>query len=132
MNIPRGGHWSGGARKRATRQNCKCNKAISVAALAFLLSAILSSTGCIGVTGASKTQSTSGTAAISVAPASIKFGSVALGSTASQSVTVSNNGSSNLTVTQASTTAAGITITGVSLPLAITAGKQSTFNVVFS
>jgi HYDIN/CFA65/VesB family protein/ASPM-SPD-2-Hydin domain-containing protein len=127
-----GGHWSGGARKRAIRPDCNRNKAISLPALAFLLSAILSSTGCIGVTGASKAQSTSGTAAISVAPAAIKFGSVAIGSTASQSVTVSNTGSSNLTVTQASTTAGGITITGVSLPLSIDAGKQSTFNVVFT
>jgi hypothetical protein len=35
-------------------------------------------------------------------------------------------------VTQASTTAVGVTITGISLPLTIGAGKQSTFNVFFS
>jgi hypothetical protein len=33
---------------------------------------------------------------------------------------------------QASATAAGVTITGVSLPLMIDAGKQATFNVIFS
>jgi len=128
--------WFGGAGKRATHANSTGKKAIPVAALALLLSAILSSSGCIGLTGASKPassqQSTPGAATISVAPSSISFGSVALGDTASQSVTISNGGGSNLTVTQASTTAAGVTITGISFPLTIAAGKQSAFNVVFS
>jgi len=98
--------------------------------------AILPSSGCIGLTGAPKSASsqpsTPGAATISVAPASISFGSVAVGSTSSQSVTISNGGGSNLTITQASVTATGVTITGMSLPLVIGAGKQSTFNVVFT
>jgi hypothetical protein len=57
---------------------------------------------------------------------------VPLGGTASQSVTITNTGASSLTITKASATAAGITITGVTLPLVIEAGKQSTFNVVYS
>ena len=111
-------------------------KAIPFAALALLLFTILCSSGCTGITGAAKPgsgqQGTPGAAAISVQPSSIKFGSVSIGGTASQSVTISNGGGSNLTVTQASTTAAGITMTGISLPLTIEAGKQSTFNVIFS
>ncbi|HEV7967683.1 MAG TPA: choice-of-anchor D domain-containing protein [Candidatus Acidoferrales bacterium] len=111
---------------------------ISVAALALLAIAILSISGCSGIASApansssSSQQTTPGAATISVAPASISFGSVALGGTASQSVTITNGGGSNLTVTQVSTTASGVTITGISLPLAVGAGKQSTFNVVFS
>jgi hypothetical protein len=132
----RANDWFGGAGKRATHANSTGRKAASVAALALLLSAILSSSGCIGLTGASKPassqQTTPAAATISLAPASVKFGSVALGSTASQSVTISNGGGSNLTVTQATTTAAGVTIAGISLPLTIGAGKQSTFDVVFS
>jgi hypothetical protein len=69
---------------------------------------------------------------ITLEPASVSFGSVALGSSASQSVTITNGGGSNLKVTQASTTAAGVTITGITLPLTIEAGKQSTFNVIFA
>jgi hypothetical protein len=111
-------------------------KSIPAAAVVLLLFAILPSSGCIGLTGAHKPassrQNTPGAATISVAPSSIKFGSVGIGGTASQSVTISNGGGSNLTVTQASTTAAGVTITGISLPLTIGAGKQSTFDVVFS
>jgi Abnormal spindle-like microcephaly-assoc'd, ASPM-SPD-2-Hydin len=128
--------WSGGARKCATFTNSVAKKTIPFAALALLLFAVLSSSGCIGLTSATKPgsgqQSTPGAATISVEPASIKFGSVGLGGTASQSVTISNGGGSNLVVTQASTTAAGVTITGISLPMTIGAGKQSTFNVVFS
>jgi hypothetical protein len=127
--------WFGGAEKCATLTNSADKKAISFAALVLLL-AILSSSGCVGLTGAAKPASsqpsTPGAAAISVAPASVNFGHVAVGSTASQSVTISNGGGSNLMVTQASTTAAGVNITGISLPLMIGAGKQSTFDVVFS
>ncbi len=128
--------WSDRARKCATMLSSVGRKSIPAAAVVLLLFAILSSSGCIGLTGAHKPasnqQNTSGAATISVAPSSIKFGSVGIGGTASQSVTISNGGGSNLTVTQANTTAAGVTITGISLPLTIGAGKQSTFNVVFS
>ena len=101
-----------------------------------MLVLLLSTSGCVGVTGAPKSSSnqpaTSGAVTIYVAPASINFGSVPLGTTASQSVTISNSGTSALTITKASATAAGITITGVTLPLVIQGGKQSTFNVIYS
>jgi hypothetical protein len=128
--------WFGWAGKHAALTNSGGKKAIPFAALALLLFAILSSSGCIGLTGAtepkSSQQNTPGAATISVAPASVSFGSVAVGGAASQSVTISNGGGSNVTVMQASSTAAGVTITGISLPLTIGPGKQSTFNVVFS
>src|SRR5258708_1666693 len=127
--FDRAGNWS-------TDASSAIKRATHVAALGLLLFAILSSSGCIGLTGAPKVasgqQSTPGAATITVEPASVSFGSVALGSTASQSVTITNSGGSNLKVTQASTTAAGVTITGISLPLTIEAGKQSTFDVIFA
>jgi hypothetical protein len=125
-----------GARKCATQTSPAGKNAISLVSLVLLLFASLSASGCIGLTSASKTapaqQTTPGAATISVAPGSISFGSVPVGSTASQSVTISNGGGANLTVTQASATAAGVTITGMSFPLVIGAGKQATFDVVFS
>jgi hypothetical protein len=127
---------SGGAEKCAALASSLGRKAIPFAALALLLTAILSSSGCIGLTGAAKPatsqQNAPGAAAITVAPASVNFGHVAVGSTASQSVTISNGGGSNLTVTQANTTAAGVNVNGISLPLVIGAGKQATIDVVFS
>jgi hypothetical protein len=128
--------WFVGAEKCAPQTNSMGKKAVPVAALALLFSALLTNTGCIGLTSASKPASsqptTPGAATFSIAPASVSFGSVALGDTASQSVTISNKGGSNLTVTQESTAAAGVTITGMSLPLTIAAGKQAAFNVIFS
>jgi hypothetical protein len=110
-------------------------KLVSSAALFLLLLAILSSSGCTGITGAPNSASqnpTPGSSTLSVAPDAIKFGSVGLGGTLSQSVTVTNHGTSNVTITKASATAAGVTVTGMSLPLTIAVGKQVTFNVVFS
>ena len=111
------------------------NKAISAAAIALLFVLLVGTSGCVGVTGAPKSSSsqpiTAGAASISVAPASINFGSVPLGTIASQSVTISNRGDANVTITKASA-ATGVTITGVTFPLVIDGGKQSTFNVVYS
>ena len=135
--------------KNTTHNNCfnraessanfagsKNRTAMSAAALVVLLGAVFSTSGCVGTVGAlkgaSSQQSTPGAAAISVAPAAIKFGSVALGSTASQSVTVTNGGGSSVTITKASAAGAGVTITGGSFPMMIEAGKQFTFNVVFA
>ncbi len=128
--------WFRGAQKCATPTNPANKNTISCGFLVFLLSVTLYSTGCIGLTSASKSPSTqqaaAGAAAISVNPASIGFGSVPVGNTSSQSVTISNGGGSNLTITQANTTVAGVTLTGTSLPLVIGAGKQATFDVIFS
>ena len=88
---------------------------------------MLFTTGCTGLTGAPK-----GSSNLSVTPASIRFGSVAMGETSSQSVTISNRGASSVQVIKASSTTAGFAISGISLPLTIGAGKQSTFNVIFS
>ena len=110
-------------------------KSISFSALALLLFLVVTVSGCIGLTGASKSGAspeTSGAAALSVEPSSLKFGNVPVGSSASQSVTIANGGASDVTVTQASTPAAGVNITGITLPLVVAAGKQSTFNVAFS
>jgi hypothetical protein len=125
-----------GAKRRATQRIHFVGKTFAAAVTALLLVLLLTTTGCTGVTGAPKSSSSqpsnSTGATMSVAPASINFGSVPLGGTASQSVTITNSGASSLTITKAGTTAAGVTITGVALPLVIEGGKQSTFNVVYS
>jgi hypothetical protein len=124
------------AQNRANFTGSADQNGTSLAALILLFCAIFCVSGCVGVTGAPKTvssqQTTSGAAAISVAPSAITFGSVALGSTASQSVTVSNTGTSSITITQASTTAAGVTVSGVSFPMTIAPGNRATLDVVFT
>jgi hypothetical protein len=136
MKSSRVNEGFGGVGSYAAHARSTAKKAIPVAGLVLLLLEILSISGCTGLASAPKSsssqQNTPGAATISVVPASVSFGSVALGGTVSQSVTIANGGGSNLTVTQASTTAAGVTITGISLPLTVGAGKQATFDVVFS
>jgi Abnormal spindle-like microcephaly-assoc'd, ASPM-SPD-2-Hydin len=124
-----------GAEKNAARTTPTSASGLSIS-LVLLFFATLYSSGCIGLTSASKSpsgqQSAPAAGAISVAPTSLNFGSVPVGGTASQSVTITNKGGSKLTVMKVSTTAAGVTISGTSNPLTIAAGKQATFNVVFS
>jgi hypothetical protein len=120
--------------KYAAFERAVGKKAFSLAAVVLLLSATIYISGCTGAASVPKSAvtPTPTPATITVAPSSISFGSLAVGGTSSQSVTISNGGGSNLSVTQVSTTAAGVTITGITLPLTIAAGSQSTFNVVFS
>ena len=139
MKHSRINKWLDGAGKLATLARFAGRQKFYAAALALPLFAIPSLSGCTGLASApakaassANSPTTPGAAAISVAPASVSFGSVAVGSTASQSVTISNPGGSSLTVTQASTSATGVAIEGISLPLTIEAGKQATFDVVFS
>ena len=110
---------------------------IRLLALGLLALGTLSISGCVGLTSATnpsgqQKQNTPGSAAMAVSPSSINFGSVAVGSVVSQSITVSNTGGSNLSVTQDSISTRGFAVTGMSLPMTIGAGGQSTLNVVFS
>lgn len=69
---------------------------------------------------------------ISVAPASISFGSVLTGSTNTQKITVSNSGSATLNISQASFSGTGYTLSGVTLPASIAPGGAASFNVTFT
>jgi hypothetical protein len=85
--------------------------------------------------GAAPGLSLSGTGVqpgISVAPPSISFGSLVDGQAKSQTVTVTNTGTASLTISQLSSTGAGVSVTGVTTPLTIAAGQNSTFNVQFA
>ena len=125
------------ARSRANSTTSTGRNQMSLAAFIFLICSLVCVSGCIGLTGAPKTpsssqQSVTGAASMSVAPTAIKFGSVALGSTASQSVTITNDGSTSITISKASATAAGVSVTGVSFPLTIAPGNRVSLDVVFA
>jgi len=65
-------------------------------------------------------------------PASVSFGSVLVGGNSAQTVTLSNTGSVSLTISQASVSGAGFTLSGLTLPLTLNAGSNSTFHVTFA
>ena len=81
----------------------------------------------VSLTGAGVTAG-----ALTVAPASIGFGSIQVGSSQKQSATLTNSGGSSVTVTQATTTGAGFSLTGLTLPLTLAAGQTASFSVGFA
>src|SRR5580704_5805043 len=66
------------------------------------------------------------------APSSVSFGNVQAGTTQTLSETLSNTGGSNLTITQATVAGAGFSISGLTVPVTLTAGQSVSFKVAFA
>jgi hypothetical protein len=69
---------------------------------------------------------------ISVAPASVSFGTVTVGQTSSQIVTLTNAGGANLNITQLAGPGTGFALSGLALPLTLGPGKSTAFTVSFA
>jgi len=65
-------------------------------------------------------------------PATLSFGSAQTGTSKILSETLTNSGGSSLTISQAGVTGIGFSITGLTLPLTLSAGQSTNFNVLFS
>ena len=65
-------------------------------------------------------------------PSSLAFGSVQVGSNSSKSETLTNTGGSSVTITQASSSVAAFSISGLSLPVTLTANQSVTFTATFA
>jgi hypothetical protein len=65
-------------------------------------------------------------------PASLSFGNVQVGSSKTLTETLTNSGGSSLTISAASATGSGFSLSGLSLPLTLSAGQSTTFNVQFA
>src|SRR5262249_13165594 len=64
-------------------------------------------------------------------PSSTNFGNGALGSYSTKSVVLNNTSTTSITISQANVAGREFGITGLSLPLTLAAGQNSTFSVVF-
>jgi hypothetical protein len=60
------------------------------------------------------------------------FGNVTLGSQSSQTVTLTNNTASSITISQALVSGSGFSLSGISTPLALNTGANTTFTVTFT
>ena len=69
---------------------------------------------------------------LAATPTTLNFGSVEVGSNQALSETLTNSGGSTVTVTQVSPTGTGFTVSGLSLPLTLTAGQSQGFTVTFT
>jgi hypothetical protein len=70
--------------------------------------------------------------ALTPSPASLNFGSVEVGSDQALTETLTNSGGASVTVTQVNPTGPGYSISGLSLPLTLTAGQSQGFSVTFT
>ena len=89
-------------------------------------SAIVSSVA-VPVSGSGATA-----AQLAANPASLSFGNVPVGSTQSVTQMLTNSGGTSLTVSQATVAGAGFGVTGLSLPMSLSAGQSTTFTVKFT
>lgn len=80
------------------------------------------------------TGGSTGTAAakLSVIPSTISFGNVLLGETNTQTVTITNSGGGSLTLTQANISGNSFSVEGLTLPVTISSGQRTNFNVAFT
>ncbi len=86
--------------------------------------------------GSPHTVALSGTgiasASLTANPSSVAFGSVNVNQTSSKTVTLTNNEGSSITISSVSLSGTGVTISGLTTPLTIAAGGNTTFTVMFS
>ena len=75
---------------------------------------------------------TAGAGALSTSDSSLDFSNVQVGSTNTLSETLTNTGGTSVTVTQANVSGTGFKVTGLSLPLTLSAGQSFTFGTVFA
>ena len=69
---------------------------------------------------------------LSVVPTTVSFVNVEVGTNQSQSVILTNSGGSSVSVTQALASGSGFSVSGLTLPLTLTAGQSASFNVLFT
>jgi Pectate lyase superfamily protein/Abnormal spindle-like microcephaly-assoc'd, ASPM-SPD-2-Hydin/Purple acid Phosphatase, N-terminal domain/Immunoglobulin domain len=71
-------------------------------------------------------------AQISVVPTSVSFGNVVTGTANTQTITLTNSGTASLAISQAPVSGNGFSITGLTLPLTLSPGQSTNFNVAFA
>jgi hypothetical protein len=81
----------------------------------------------IPLSGTGVTQGT-----LTANPTSLAFGNVQDGSSATLSETLTNTGGSSLTISAASASGTGFSLSGLTLPVTLTAGQSTSFSVKFA
>jgi hypothetical protein len=69
---------------------------------------------------------------LSASPSSLSFGSVTTGSSASQTVTLTNSGNASVALSNSGLTGTGFAVSGLALPLTLSPGQSTSFNVTFA
>jgi len=102
---------------------CAVSSVILIFTAAFL-------SGCSGLVSANGTNPQLH-AAIQVNPASVNFGSAIVGKKVAQNVSIANTGNMAVNISQANMSNSQFSLTGLTLPLSLTTGQTSSFQVWF-
>jgi centrosomal CEP192-like protein/ASPM-SPD-2-Hydin domain-containing protein/Ig-like domain-containing protein/immunoglobulin I-set domain protein len=110
---------------------------LGLIALIFASLAVLSLSGCIGLTGAGKPGSSSNTnsttaGTLTTSATSLNFGNVVAGSSSPQTLTLTNTGTATVKISQATVTGAGFSVVGAISSVAMPAGSNHAFQVQFA
>ena len=132
----RGVHILGGKREPAYASSSGCERASVIRSLSLILiiTGMLGTAACVGVTGKSGTGGPAdggNSPSATVTPPSVNFGTVTVGVTDSQTMRLTNTGTADLTVTKISASGTGFSQSGLSMPLTLAAGKSTTFTASF-
>ncbi len=105
---------------------CGAASAARLFAAAIVLAGVLGIAGCVGLAGK---PGFSGN--LSASPSSIDFGAVNVNSSNSQSIQLTNTGQNSVKITSAGVSGSAFSMSGLTLPLTLTAGTDATFDVAF-
>lgn len=72
------------------------------------------------------------TAQVTLNPASVNFGNLTIGGQLSQDLTLTNSGNAGLTISGANVSGKGFSMSGLALPLTLTAGQSAKFTAGFA
>ncbi len=122
-----------------SHSNTNSNRRAPLGLFALILAtlAVLSLSGCVGLTGAgtpaaksSSNSPSSGTLAANAT--SLNFGNVAMGSTSPQTLTLNNSGTVTITISQANVTGAGFSVVGGMSSVSVGPGQNHAFQIQFA
>ena len=117
-------------KKPAARNTNLSTLKVGCAALLFTGLCLLS--GCAGISTGSNGKQQVAAGSLASNPASLTFGTVTIGKNQTLSAAVTNSGSSSITISQAAITGNGFTLSGITAPIALSAGQSASFSVEFS
>jgi len=102
-------------------------------ALILAAFAVLSLSGCVGLTGAgTSAENATSLGTLAASAATLDFGSVGTGASSPKTLTLSNTGTATITISQATVTGAGFTMVGSMSGVSIAAGQSHAFQIEFA
>jgi hypothetical protein len=103
-----------------------------------IILAIALMTGCAGVSANSNSSGSNGSGSNSTAPqlttspASLNFGTVTLGNSKQLAAAITNSGGTTANITEATVSGSGFSLSGVTLPMQLSAGQSTTVTLTFT